>query len=133
MANVKVRLVGPKEIAVLHCSPVSTAWRWRGRESVKLPEPSWRVSGHDLWELDVIELWSRDTWTTGRYTRWQAAIGKWARHLGRMVPDGHGGLVPDPTLTFAVIYDLLGLGQVETRLGEVGMPEREAVVIAVDS
>jgi hypothetical protein len=109
-----VRIVGPQEIAILHGSPTSTAWRWKGRR--RLPDPTWHVSGHDLWDLAVIEVWSRQT------GRWQGAIRRWAEHTGRLVRDGSGGLVPDPALTFADLYDELGLGRVETRLGEVGMP-----------
>jgi hypothetical protein len=71
------RIVGPQEIAILHGNPASTVWRWQGRG--RLPPATWRVSGHDLWTLETIEHWSRQT------GRWQAAIRKWARHLDRMV------------------------------------------------
>jgi hypothetical protein len=117
------RPVGPQEIAVLHGSPTSTAWRWKGRDN--LPAPAFRVSGHDVWELTTIEVWSKQTRRTPTQTRWDVAIGTWARHLGRMVPDGEGGLVPDPKLTFTELYDLLQLGQEQTRLGEIGMPVQQ--------
>lgn len=118
----RMRLVGPQEIATLHASPIATAWRWRGRR--RLPAPDWTVSGHELWDLRTIENWSKHSQRSMREgdTRWNAAIGRWASHLNRMVPDGQGGVMPDPTLSFTQLYDLLCLGQEETRLGEIGMP-----------
>jgi hypothetical protein len=110
--------VGPQEIAILHGSPTSTAWRWKGRR--RLPEPTLHVSGHDLWDLSVIEQWSRQT------GRWQSAIRRWAEHLGRMVMVvGSDRPVPDPSLDFGELYDLLQLGQEKTRLDEIGMPAAE--------
>lgn len=112
-----VRPVGPQEIAILHGSPTSTAWRWKGRG--RLPAATWHVSGHDLWDLSVIEVWSRQT------GRWQGAIRRWAEHLDRMVPDGGGRLVPDPHLSFAELYDLLRLGREETLVARYGLPPPE--------
>jgi hypothetical protein len=105
----KPRIVGPQEIAVLHGSPTSTAWRWKGRG--RLPPASWRVSNHDTWLLEAIETWSRQT---GRY---QPAIRRWARHLDR----------GEAEVTFEVLYDLLQLGQEKTRVAEVGLPVDDAV------
>lgn len=118
-ADTGIRIVGPQEIATLHCSPTSTAWRWKGRR--RLPDPTWSVSGHDMWDLDVIEQWSRQT------GRWHPAVRRWAEHLDRMVRVAGTDLrVPDPSLDFAELYDLLGLGREKTRLAEVGMPPGEA-------
>lgn len=116
VGGVILRPVGLQEIAWLHDTRQQTAWKWSTRRL--LPEPDFVVSGKHLW-IDVadIEAWSRGS---GR-DRFTPAITRWAKHLRRIVTV-EGEQVPDPSLSFTELYDLLGLGQEKTRLQEIGLP-----------
>jgi hypothetical protein len=107
----RTRLVGPIEMAALHAVPRTTAWSWNGR--TRLPPPTWVVSSHELWLLEVVDRWSKQT---GRH---EAAIGRWTEHL-----DAFGEAAPVGGWTFESLYDLLRLGEPDTRVQEIGVPIR---------